>query len=106
VFSESQRARAGVFHMRKFCGDYYTVVVAARTRQDADQSVGRRLNYRNAARQALEAAERHQDIFAVISKCRVCRSGPMPWISFKMVQVLVSTTMTPLAAGAGCSTDR
>src|SRR5262249_54164191 len=27
----------------------------------------------------------------------VCISGPMPWISFLIFQVLVSTTMTPLA---------
>ena len=32
---------------------------------------------------------------------RVCISGPMPWISFLIFQVLVSTTMTPLAAGDG-----
>src|SRR5215470_14043949 len=29
-------------------------------------------------------------------------SGPMPWISFLIFQVLVSTTITPLAAGEGC----
>src|SRR5438132_11787062 len=33
-------------------------------------------------------------------------SGPIPWISFLIVQVLVSTTMTPLRAGDGCRTDR
>src|SRR5215831_1017712 len=29
-------------------------------------------------------------------------SGPMPWIFFLIFQVLVSTTITPLAAGEGC----
>ena len=33
-------------------------------------------------------------------------SGPMPWISFLMVQVRVSTTMTPLAAGEGWRIER
>ena len=36
----------------------------------------------------------------------VCRSGPMPWISLAIVQVLVSTTMRPLNAGEGCRIDR
>src|SRR5882672_2358415 len=36
----------------------------------------------------------------------VCRSGPMPWISLMMVQVLVSTTMMPLCAGEGCRMER
>jgi len=30
----------------------------------------------------------------------------MPWISFLIFQVLVSTTITPLAAGEGCRIDR
>src|SRR5215831_18594047 len=33
-------------------------------------------------------------------------SGPIPWISFLIVQVLVSMTITPLRAGVGCNTDK
>src|SRR5215510_631627 len=36
----------------------------------------------------------------------VCKSGPIPWISFLIVQVVVSTTITPLAAGDGWRIDR
>ena len=80
----------------------HAVVVAAVARPDADQLVGLGVDEGDAAGEPLEAAEHADHVFAVIGDPKVCMSGPMPWISFLIVQVLVSTTMMPLNAGEGC----
>src|ERR1044072_7144724 len=62
----SQRARAGLLHMRYFGRDNYTIMMPAGTRQYPDQAVSGGLDHRDSARKALETAKRRQHVFAVI----------------------------------------
>ena len=95
------------------------VVVTAIARPDAHQLVGLGIDEGDPARQTLKAAEHAHHVLAVVGDrerqevvldvrvtASVCMSGPMPWISFLIFQVLVSTTMMPLAAGEGCRIER
>ena len=92
--------------MCEFGGDDHAVMVAARTRKDADQSVGRRLDDRDACRQALKAAERHHHIFAVIGQRRSLQIRTYALNLLQNRPGAGKTTITPLAAGEGCSTDK
>ena len=95
-----------MFHVPDLGRDDDAVVMPAGARQDAEQFVLLGIDHGNAAGEALKAAERHQHIFAVIGDGGRLQIGTDALNFLFIFQVAVSTTITPLAAGEGCSTDR
>src|SRR3982074_690818 len=70
-----QRARTGVLHMLELGRDDDAVMVTAAARQNAQQLVRRSIDDGDPARQPLKAAERRENVFAVIGYGRSLQAG-------------------------------
>src|SRR6202158_1410240 len=71
-----QRARTGVLHMLELGGDDDAIMVTAAARQNAQQLICGGVDAGHSARQPLKAAERREQVFAVIGYGRRLQVWP------------------------------